>query len=165
MKLYSRVKKFFHLPWREQWLFLEAFCLTGVVRLAILALPFRWLTPLLGKHMRESPMKEDFIKIESARRVGQVVETVSRYTAWESKCLVQAIAGKIMLRWRGIDNTLYLGVGKDEGKIIVAHAWLRCGGTILTGGQGRERFTIVGKFADDGGNKTLSEGGEAIYEK
>ena len=53
-----------------------------------------------------------------------------------------------MLRRLGIANTLYLGVGKEEGKGLVAHAWLRCGGTILTGASGCERFTVVGKFAD-----------------
>lgn len=131
-------------------LFIEAFSLTGFVRLAILLLPFRWLTPILGKHMQESPAKEASVKFETARRVGRVIETVSRYTPWESKCLVQAIVGKIMLRRRGIANTLYLGVGKDEKKSLTAHAWLRCGETILTGGQGLEQFAIVGKFADDG---------------
>jgi hypothetical protein len=149
--LISGLIKFFGLSWLEQRLFIEAFCLTGVVRLAVLLLPFRWLTPVLGKHMRESPMKEDAIKLEAAKRVSRVVETVSLYTAWESKCLVQAIAVKIMLRQRGIANTLYLGVGKNEKKSLVAHAWLRCGEAIITGGQGRERYAIVGKFADDMG--------------
>jgi hypothetical protein len=48
---------------------------------------------------------------------------------------------------RGIDNTLYLGVGRDETKGLVAHAWLRCGELILTGG-GREHFMVVGKFSE-----------------
>jgi hypothetical protein len=155
--LIKRLKKFFGMSWREQWLFMEAFCLTGIVRLAVLLLPFRWLSPFLGKHMQESLMNEDVIKLEAAKRVGRVIETVSRYTAWESKCLVQAIVGKIMLRQRGISNTLYLGVGRDDGKGLVAHAWLRCGETILTGGQGRERFTVVGKFADNGGYEETNE--------
>lgn len=151
MILLRRVIKFFGLPWREQWLFIEAFCLTGVVRLAILLLPFRWMAPVLGKHMWESPMKEGVEKLEAARRVGRAVEMVSRYTPWESKCLVKAIAGKIMLRQHGIANTLYLGVGRDEGSGLIAHAWLRCGETMITGGHGQELFTIVGKFSDDGG--------------
>lgn len=156
MLLIRRVKKFFALSWREQRLFMEAFCLTGVVRLTILLLPFRWLAPFLGRHMCESPMKEDSVKLAAAGRIGRVVETVSRHTPWESKCLVQAIVGKIMLRQRGINNTLYLGVGKNEGN-LVAHAWLRCGETIITGGQGQERFTMVGKFADDGGYAEVGE--------
>lgn len=131
----------------------EAFCLTGVVRLAILLVPFRRLARVLGKHMQESPLQENSVKLETARQIGRVVETVSRYTPWESKCLVQAIVGKILLRQRGIANTLYLGVGRDEEKNLAAHAWLRCGEKILTGGQGRNRFSIVSKFFDDGGYK------------
>ena len=145
-----KVKNFFCLSWWEQWLFLEAFCLAGAVRLAILLLPFRWLAPFLGKQMRESPMKEDFEKLAAAKRIGKVVETVSRHTPWESKCLVQAIVGKVMLRQRGINSTLYLGVCRNDGKSLVAHAWLRCGETIITGGRSLGRFTMVGKFADDG---------------
>ncbi len=157
MRLLRRVIKFFALSWRDQRLFMEAFCLTGVVRLTILLLPFRWLAPFLGKHMMESPTKEGVVKLAAAQRIGRVVETVSRYTPWESKCLVQAIVGKIMLRQRGINNTLYLGVGRNEGKSLVAHAWLRCGERIITGGRGRERFAMVGKFADGGGYEEAKE--------
>lgn len=127
------------------------FCLTGIVRLAIVLLPFRWLAPALGKHMVESPLAEDAENLEEAKQIGRVVETVSRYTPWKSRCLVKAITGKVMLRRHGIANTLYLGVGKDERSSLIAHAWLRCGEIVVTGYQARERFTIVGKFADEGG--------------
>ena len=143
-----RLMSFIRLKWPEKCLYTETFCLTGVVRLAILLLPFRWLSPLLGQHMLESPEQEDAANIEAARQVGRVVEKVSRHTPWASKCLVQAIVGKILLRQRGINSTLYLGVGQEDEKGLVAHAWLRSGGIILTGVQGREQFTVVGKFAD-----------------
>jgi len=74
---------------------------------------------------------------------------VSCYTPWESKCLVQAIVGKIMLRQYGIGNTLYLGVGKNEEMSLVAHSWLRCGELIITGGHDLNQYAVVGKFADD----------------
>ena len=148
--MYRKLMRFIRLPWPEKCLFTEAYCLTGVVRLAVLLLPFRWLSPVLGQKMLESPAQEDTFKLESAKQVGLVVETVSRYTPWASKCLVQAIVGKILLRQRGINSTLYLGVGQEDEKGLVAHAWLRSGGIILTGNEGRERFTVVGKFADTG---------------
>lgn len=148
--MFRRLNKFFRLPWPEKVLYTEAFYLTGAVRLAVLLLPFRTLAPLLGRHMAESPAEENAVTLEAARRVGQAVETVSRHTPWDSKCLVQAIAGKIMLRRRGIGSTLYLGVDRDDNRGLVAHAWLRCGEAFLTGGRGRELYTVVGKFADDG---------------
>ena len=107
-------------------------------------------------------MKEDLAKLEVASRIGRMVEMVSRYTPWESKCLVQAIVGKMMLRQCGIANTLYLGVGRDKGNSLMAHAWLRCGGLVITGRQGRERFTIVGKFADDVNINEMLKGGDTI---
>ena len=39
---------------------------------------------------------------------------MSRYTFWESQCLVKAIAGMKMLERRHIESTLYLGTAKDE---------------------------------------------------
>jgi len=146
--LSRKLMAFFHLSRQEQGLLFKAFCLSGVVRLVVLVLPFRWLSFFLGTHMRESPWEENDTALESAARVGHAVETASQYTPWESKCLVQAIVGKIMLRRLGIASTLYLGVGRDERKDLVAHAWLRCGEIVLTGGQGRDRFTVVSNFAD-----------------
>jgi hypothetical protein len=148
--LFRRLIKFFRLQWPEKCLLTQALYLTGVVRLAVLLLPFRWLAPHLGQYMMESPAEEDAVTLEAARNVGVAVETVSRRTPWESKCLVQAIVGKFLLRQRGIGSTLYLGVDRDDDKGLAAHAWLRCGDVILTGSQGREHFTVVGKFADDG---------------
>lgn len=100
--------------------------------------------------MQESPMMEDAVKLKTARLVGWVVETVNRYTPWESKCLVQAVVGKLLLRQYGIANTLYFGVGRDEEKNLLPHAWLRSGEMMLIGGRCLERFTLVGKFADYG---------------
>jgi hypothetical protein len=148
--LYRKIIKFFRIPWPEKWLLAETLCLTGVVRLSIILLPFRWLSPMLGQHMMESPSEEEAGILDAARQVGWAVDTASRYTPWASKCLVQAIVGKVLLRQRGISNTLYLGVGQEEGEGLTAHAWLRSGNIILTGSHGRERFTVVGKFADYG---------------
>lgn len=92
-------------------------------------------------------MKGEGEELILARRIGWIVKTVSCYTPWESKCLVQAIVGKIMLRQYGIANTLYLGVGRDERNCLIAHAWLRCADIIITGCHGHERFSVVGTFA------------------
>jgi len=127
---------------------MEAFCLSGMVRMAILVAPFRWVSLFLGRQTAESPWAEDAENIRIAVRIGRVVETASRFTPWESKCLVQALVAKIMLRRLGIANTLYLGVVRDGRKGLAAHAWLRCGEMVVTGGRGRDQFTTVAKFAD-----------------
>ncbi len=45
---------------------------------------------------------------------------------------------------KGIQSTLYLGCGYDEGK-MVAHAWLRVGKMYVTGGDGTG-YSVVDKF-------------------
>ena len=73
---------------------------------------------------------------------------MSRYTFWESECLVKAMAGMKMLERRGIESTLYLGTAKDETGLI-AHAWLRSGTFYVSGAEVMERFTVVAQFAKE----------------
>lgn len=56
---------------------------------------------------------------------------MSRYTFWESQCLVKAIAGMKNARKRHIESTLYLGTAKDNHGELIAHAWLRSGSFML----------------------------------
>lgn len=87
---------------------------------------------------------------EYISRIGWAIRAVSGRTPWESKCLVQAITGKVMLRRKRIHNTLYLGVAKDGDNKMQAHAWLRVGGQVLTGGGFVDNsYTVVAMFADD----------------
>ena len=51
---------------------------------------------------------------EDVRKYLEAIHIMSRYTFWESQCLVKAIAGMKMLEKRQIESTLYLGTAKDE---------------------------------------------------
>ena len=65
-------------------------------------------------------------------RVGAMVERAARITLWRSMCLEKALAGRWMLRRRGIDNTMYVGMAR-QGQTFVAHAWLVGEGRTLIG--------------------------------
>ncbi len=97
--------------------------------------------------MAESPLEVNYSTFMKAARVGWAVNKISQFTPWESKCLVQSISAQIVLRLIKIPYTLYLGLAKDESNKLVAHAWLRCGGLIVTGGREKERFIAVAQFA------------------
>lgn len=55
----------------------------------------------------------DTITSDPAADVARSVVAVSRRVPWESKCLVQAAAARMMLNKRGIANTMFLGVSKS----------------------------------------------------
>ena len=100
--------------------------------------------------MTESALDTSPDHPQQLQQVAWAVNTMSRYTPWQSKCLVQAIAAKRMLQSRKIVSTLYLGVTRNDTKSLQAHAWLRSGSMYLTGGQGHQQFTVVAMFAEEG---------------
>lgn len=121
------------------------------------SIPFSKVAPSLGLKMMETSFDPLLTNRKVLANVSQSIHIMSKYTFWESQCLVKAIAAMRMLEKRQIESTLYLGTAKDENGKLIAHAWLRSGPYYVTGAEGMERFTVVGKFA-----KTL--GGTGRYE-
>ncbi|WP_218576502.1 lasso peptide biosynthesis B2 protein [Desulfobacter latus] len=126
---------------------MEAYVWLGLSRAAILLIPFRRIAPLLGRTMTITP---DYELPDMTRplQISWAVRTAARFTPWESKCLAQAMSARIMLKRRGYPTTLYLGLAKKADNELSAHAWLRCGSRILTGGLGHGRFTVISTFGD-----------------
>jgi hypothetical protein len=139
--------RFLRRPWRECLLLSEALTCLGLARVATLLLPFRWLMPLLGQQQHETPMTDTPSCRPTLRAVARAIASASRHAPWESACLVQAVTAKLMLKRRGIPSTLYLGVAREDDR-LTAHAWLRSGYVVLTGGAGRQRFTVISTFAE-----------------
>ena len=130
-------------------LFLEAAFWLGVIRISLLTVPFRWLAPFLGSQMARSSDTDDSECNEIVEQVSWAVQSASRHLPWECKCLTQAIAGKRMLKRRGISSTLYLGLTKDREANLKAHAWLRRGNVIVIGAQGMHQFTVISTFEEE----------------
>ena len=142
------IQKWRQLSGRDRCLFFQAFWGTGLIRCAVLFFPFWWIALFLGEEGTESPDKLKVGEREKAFRIGRAIQKVSRYTPWESKCLVQAVTGKLLLRRAKIDSTLYLGVKKSEQGKMTDHAWLRAGEIIVTGAQGEEGYTRISCFGE-----------------
>lgn len=143
-----RVHKFLALPPAGRVCLLEAAFWLGIARLAILVLPFRWVAPCLGRTMAQSPEKTGTTPAGLLDRISWAVAAASRHLPWDCLCLAQALAGKAMLRSRGVPSTFYLGVAKSGEAQLQAHAWLRCGELILTGRPGMAGFTVIITFAE-----------------
>lgn len=146
MKVLNRIKIFVLLDIKTKFIFIEAFILLGWARI-LKNLSFSKVVPLLGEQMKETPYDIDSSNKKNLVNISQAINIMSRYTFWESQCLVKAIAAMRMLERRKIESTIYLGTAKDEKGKMIAHAWLRSGPYYITGAEGMEKFVIVSKFA------------------
>jgi len=126
-------------------LFLEALMHLALARLMVLVLPLRWVLGFSGSRVL-GPVHPEEPRTRGPEnllpRIRWALLAAARRAPWRCQCLEQSIAGKLMLRRRRIPATLYLGVEKTE-DAIHAHAWLRCGSTFVTGGDGSTRYSIV----------------------
>ena len=142
----QRVVYFLSRSWGDQWLFIRAYILLGLARLAIDTMKFETLVERLGSPGVETTQEIDPEQIREARRIAWAVRAASKYTPWKSNCFPQAIAAKTLLRGCGINSTLYLGAAFKARTELEAHAWLRCGPLYVTGGRGQNHFGTVGIF-------------------
>ncbi len=148
---YPALRKLASLSWADRWLLVQLLVLLGVARLALRIVPFRRLARHLDPLQAETPPDAPPDHLAQARRVGLAIARVSPYTPWTSNCFPQALAAKYWLGRRGIPATLYLGVALHKAadfprSEMIAHAWLRCGPLLVTGGPGHERYTVTAHF-------------------
>ncbi|NRD76972.1 lasso peptide biosynthesis B2 protein [Bacillus sp. BRMEA1] len=142
----EKVINFLKLPWKTKLLLVEAFFNLGRARY-LKRIPFENLALVLGEPMKETDYSPNEFHKDELIRISRAIYQMSRYTFWESECMVKAIAGMKMLERRHIASTIYFGTAKDEKGALIAHAWLRCGPYYISGAEGMERFTVVAKFA------------------
>ncbi len=153
--LCHKARKYLSLERTNCWLLLEASTGLGCASLLLACVPFRHIAQWLGRPGGEDSPNPPPAEEEIARQVGWAVEKAARHLPWESRCLAQALAGWWMLGRRRIGGVLYFGVAREEGKAFCAHAWLRCGTRIVTGGEGHEKFRVIATFAARGGGENI----------
>lgn len=138
--------------WREKIWLVPAFVLLGCMRAALLLVPFRHLAPFLGRNLQASAVvplagRSDIVR---AGHIGAAIRTAARCTPWESKCLAQAMAARLLLGLNRIPYGLYLGLDKRNPGGMTAHAWVHAGSMPVTGGDGFGQFTVVSTFVAPG---------------
>lgn len=146
-KIYIIINKFRNLDYL---IIGEAFFYLSYARL-LKVLPFSKVTSTLGFELGHSQVEvnnEGHLKI--LRDISSAIYFVSRFTPFESMCLVKAIASAKMLNRRNINSTLYLGTAKDENGLFIAHAWLRCGQFYICGVEEMHKFTTIAYFSKKG---------------
>ncbi|MBT5872066.1 MAG: lasso peptide biosynthesis B2 protein [Candidatus Latescibacteria bacterium] len=136
----NRILRFYRLPDSEQHLLMVALILGAAIRIALWILPFRVVRTMIFEWSDASA-----VPYQTNRRIIETiawsVETSSRFIP-SATCLVQALVTKVLLDRRGVSNDLRIGVAKEEGGRLEAHAWIEYQGEIVLGAvEDLARFT------------------------
>lgn len=138
---------FFSMERDYQRLMCEAFLLSGICRFKIKFFPFRSIKRTMGNPREETPYEVPQEYYLEAKKVRNIVLLVCKYTPWESSCLVRALLVQHFLWRKRIPTTIYLGVNSNDKK-MEAHAWVRCGSMIVTGGVEKSKYVQVSCFSN-----------------
>jgi hypothetical protein len=134
------------LPGAEQGLLLKAALLLATTRLGLWLLPFQALFRMLNA---VAGIRLGMLNPASASpmKVAWSVEWAAQYMPGFTTCLTQALSTQLLLVRRGHPATLHIGVLKDHGGRLQAHAWVESGGEAVIGGHELERYTPLATFA------------------
>lgn len=149
MPVLQKTKKFIALDNGEKRLFVEAYVTLGVMRAAILSVPFKRLVKSLEQQTICVAPALDNAQLATAETIGRAVRTAANNTPWESACLAQALTAQRMLRKRKIGGSFHLGARMDDtaDEKLKAHAWLQCDGHFITGEAGHEEYAVLLTFS------------------
>ena len=134
------------MPLKQKLMIPKVFVLMAYYYHRVHRRPFSELAPKIGALGYETPVEKS---PRQAWMVHELMESMFRRLKWKDSCLIRALTAKKLLNGMGYPCTLYMGVRKLEGKSMEAHAWLRCGKLIVTGGESRAGFTVTGIFGDE----------------
>jgi hypothetical protein len=137
----SNWRKFQRLSRVERWVFVQALVLLPLTALALRWLGFkRWLAVLKRLAPREAgPLGGRSGTFD--RRAGfiaNMVRVAARHGPYPATCLPQSLTLWWLLRRRGIDSDLRIGVRKESSQ-LEAHAWVEHRGLVLGDGEGLHR--------------------------
>lgn len=157
-RVLGKFQVFYQLSLEEKTWFISLYVLSGIARLAVITLPFRWIIRLLGQSVenRQLCVLASQQQLKTAHRIGLITNVVSKYTPWQTKCLIQAMIARYLLGYYRIPYVLYIGiknVNRQETE-LKGHAWLCVGHSVITGRQGHHTFTIASSFVSPSVLKT-----------
>jgi hypothetical protein len=145
--VWNELKRYGRTSRARRRLLWEALAALATARMAMACLPFRRVAAWLGTPGTQSPLTATAAEIDIAKEIGWAVSVIAPRVPWDGRCLAQALAASAMLRRRSLEGTVSFGVCEGESSTFDAHAWLRLGSCVVTGGPGHERFKAFTTFA------------------
>jgi hypothetical protein len=121
-------RRFIALGWREQRLLLALLLALPILRIALWRFGYtrtraaieRWT----ARYPKRAPSRRD---LETAESLAELAKIAGRRAPLAATCLPQALAVYTVLRRRGLDPVLRIGVRKTEDR-FEAHAWVELAG-------------------------------------
>ena len=127
----SKLYKFMALPKRTQWLYANAAFWLMAVKVGLYLLPFNRLR---GWMAHPGQLYEKPTTFEEMRATLLAIGRISQFLApLRINCLPQALVGHRLLRQQGFDVQLKIGVARNPGDRLAAHAWLEYQGRVILG--------------------------------
>ena len=129
---------------------LDLFHATVELAIARVRLRSRHVRDLLGSSetaYRPSSQILERSLVELVERVAFAIPRAGRRLPWRADCLVQALAAQRWLERQGIYTQLIVGVPKPIPSDFEAHAWLKVGGRVVTGGDISGYVPLIGDQA------------------
>lgn len=128
--LRTNAQRLRELTRREQIFLLEALVMLPLTVVALRVVGFqryqRWL--VRGKVFKTGSSAPDPMVV--AKQAARMVDVAARYGLSRATCLPQALTLGWLLRGRGMESQLRIGVRK-EAEILKAHAWVEWQGRVL----------------------------------
>jgi hypothetical protein len=125
------------LPAGDRRLILRAAWLVLLLRVALLALPFRAFERLVAR--LASPRVAEPMP---AARVAWAVAAIGRRLPGAT-CLVQALAARILLGRQGTPALVRIGVAREPGGRLKSHAWVESEGAVVLGDVHLDRYIPI----------------------
>ncbi|MBS1780547.1 MAG: lasso peptide biosynthesis B2 protein [Bacteroidetes bacterium] len=134
---------------KHGWVHTYCFIWSLIIRLCMSYLPFKYYRRLLGEQQKKAIQDVTDEQLQQAERIKDIVEEVCKGTPWKSECMAQAIICKRLLKKKGLQTTIYLGVAKDDNnhQKLKAHAWLTLGQHVLTGAYGYKQYQVANFYS------------------
>ena len=147
-RLLRHVRSGLRLSPREALEAAEAAALFYTFKLVLRVVPVRKLRWVLGTEGPPAPILPADTVLQLPPAVFAVRRALRRSAAsYEDTCLPQSLAGRVMLRRRGLPSALSLGTRRENGQLKF-HAWISTGGLPLNSGGGPRRHTVLTTFYD-----------------
>jgi len=119
----------------------EALVMLALASLLIAILSFRRVAALSAGTRSRTPATH-----AQAHAIAKSVAAWGRRVPWRAVCFQQGLAVQLMLRRRGLAAALHYGAARDDKGVLVAHVWVRSGGTDVIGCEGAERYGLLAVF-------------------